>query len=217
MPGRYVVGITGASGVAYGWRVVRALLDRGHRVDLIITPAGYQVLEEEMGLVGRSPLEVAAFFAGPRELEAPGNPGAGLHLYDCNDLRADIASGSVPVDGVAIVPCSMSTVSALATGRSGDLLERVGDVALKEGRRLVVVPRETPLSVVHLRNLLLLAEAGAVILPAMPGFYHRPRRVEELVEFVAGKVLTALGVGQTLLPPWDPERRRWATGGSPAL
>jgi 4-hydroxy-3-polyprenylbenzoate decarboxylase len=191
--------------VVYGWRVVGALLARGHRVDLIITPAGYQVLEEEMGLPGRSPEEVRRFFA-PSGGE--GDSERGLRLYDCGDLRVDIASGSVPVDGVALVPCSMSTVSALATGRSGDLLERVGDVALKERRRLVIVPRETPLSVVHLRNLLLLAEAGAVVLPAMPGFYHRPGRVEELVDFIVGKVLAALGVGQDLLPPWDPKRRR---------
>ncbi len=207
MPERYVVGITGASGAVYGWRVVRALLDRGHRVDLIVTPAGYQVLEEEMGLSGRSREEIIHFFFSPGQGGEKGVAGE-LNLYDCGDLRADLASGSVPVDGVAIVPCSMSTVSALATGRSGDLLERVGDVALKERRPLVVVPRETPLSIVHLRNLLSLAEAGAVILPAMPGFYHRPQRVEELVDFIAGKVLAALGAGRDLLPPWNPGRER---------
>lgn len=210
MPGRYVVGITGASGVVYGRRVVGALLDRGHRVDLIVTPAGYRVLEEELDLPSRSREEVVELFSSPRGVSptASDGPGGILYLYDSDDLGADLASGSVSVDGVAIVPCSMSMVSALATGRSGDLLERVGDVALKERRRLVIVPRETPLSVIHLRNLLLLAEAGAVILPAMPGFYHRPRRVEELVDFMAGKVLGALGVDQDLLPPWDPGTRR---------
>lgn len=196
---RYAVGITGASGVVYGRRVVQALLGQGHQVDLIITPAGRQVLAHELDLpASAGAVATAASFA-----PGPWDGGSGLLvLHDPADLHADISSGSVSLDGLAVVPCSMDTVSALATGRSENLLERVGDVALKEGRRLVVVPRETPLSRIHLRNLLALAEAGAVVLPAMPAFYQRPGRVEDMVDFVAGKVLNALGLRQDLFTPW---------------
>lgn len=194
--GRFAVGLTGASGAAYGRRVVQALLSAGHRVDLLVSEAGGQVLEYELGFRDLAdPRAVEAFF------RPPGAPGA-LHLHDNRHLYAEISSGSAALDGVAVVPCSMDTVSALATGRSENLLERVGDVALKEGRRLVLVPRETPLSRIHLRNLLTLSEAGAVILPAMPGFYHRPRTLGDLVDFVAGKVLNALGLEQNLFTPW---------------
>jgi len=211
--GRYVVGMTGASGAAYGRRVVQALLAAGHRVDLIVTEAGKQVLAYELGFRGlHDPAATAAFFLPPGA-----RPGAAeaFRLHDNRDLYTDLSSGTVPVDGVAFVPCSMDTVSALATGRSENLLERVGDVALKEGRRLVLVPRETPLSRIHLRNLLTLAESGAVILPAMPGFYHHPRSVEDLVDFIAGKVLNALGLPQDLFRPWQAEGRHRPGGGGP--
>ncbi len=204
--GRYAVGITGASGAAYGRRVVQALLAQGHHVDLIVTEAGWQVLEYELDLRTRDARDVERFI---REGHGPaGEPvtGGRLQQHDNASLYADISSGSVPLDGVAIVPCSMDTVSALATARSENLLERVGDVALKERRRLVVVPRETPLSLIHLRNLVTLAECGAVVLPAMPGFYHRPRTVADLVDFVAGKVLNALGLPQELFLPWAGEQ-----------
>lgn len=197
--GRYVIGITGASGAVYGRRMVQSLLSNGHRVDLIVTPAGRLVLSHELGLdASAGDADTAAFFS-----PASGEGGQGrLVLHDIGALYADISSGSVPLDGLVIVPCSMDTVSALATGRSENLLERVGDVALKEGRRLVVVPRETPLSLIHLRNLLALVEAGAVVLPAMPAFYHQPTRLEDLVDFVVGKVINALGLRQDLFTPW---------------
>lgn len=199
--GRYVVGITGASGAAYGRRVVQALLAQGQRVDLIISEAGYQVLDWELGFVhaGDAAAAEAFFRRGPDGVIDAGR----LVLHDNTVLHADIASGSVPVDGTAVVPCSMDTASAAASGRSENLLERVVDVSLKEGRRLVLVPRETPLSRIHLRNLLTLAEAGAVVLPAMPGFYHRPGRLEDLIDFVAGKVLHALALPQNLFKPWQ--------------
>lgn len=201
--GRYVVGITGASGAAYGRRVAQALLRQGHGVDLIVTDAGWQVMEYELGLAGRAAGEVEELV---RHQGWGGAVRQGeFRLHDNRRLYTDISSGSVPLDGVAIVPCSMDTVSAIATARSENLLERVADVALKERRRLVVVPRETPLSLVHLRNLVVLAESGAVVLPAAPGFYHRPKRVEDLVDFVAGKVLNALGLPQDLFTPWSGE------------
>ncbi len=203
--GRYAVGISGASGVAYGCRVVAALLDGGHRVDVVVTPAGRQVLAWEMGLPETADQEeVATFLAG-----GPATSRGVLWVHRCDDLTSPLASGSVPLDGAAVVPCSTDMLSALATGRSENLLERIGDVALKEGRRLVVVPRETPLSRVHLRNMLTLAEMGAVVLPAMPGFYHNPRGIADLVDFIAGKVLNALGLEQRLYRPWS--------GGEPEL
>lgn len=170
-------------------------------MDLVITEAGRQVLEWEVGLPADADApRLEAFF----RQQAGGHVGTGrLFIYDNRALHADISSGTVPVDGVAVAPCSMDTLSAAATGRSENLLERVIDVCLKEGRRLVVVPRETPLSRIHLRNLLTLAEAGAVVLPAMPAFYHRPAGLADLVDFIAGKALMALGLPQTLFTPWQ--------------
>lgn len=214
--GRFVVGLTGASGVAYGCRVTQALLDEGCRVDLIVTEAALRVARYELGWGdGVSPdnpesIETAirsftegGAVAGTTGAAAARSPAGTLVLYRNLDLGADLASGTAPVDGVAVVPCSMDTLSAVATGRSENLLERVADVALKERRRLVLVPRETPLSLVHLRNLVAVAEAGAIVLPAMPGFYHRPGTVVDMVDFVAGKVLRALGLAGELLQSWQ--------------
>ncbi|MDA8145656.1 MAG: UbiX family flavin prenyltransferase [Thermaerobacter sp.] len=192
---RFLVGITGASGAAYGRRLVEVLLEREQEVWLVVTPAGRQVLRQEGGIHLPEDPRDAARVAGEAF-------GAGLTYFDAADLNAPPASGSVPLDGTALVPCSMGALSAVATGAARNLLERAADVALKEGRRLVLVPRETPLSLVHLRNLVAAAEAGARIVPAMPGFYHQPRRVEDLVDFVVGRVLRALGLGDDLVPPW---------------
>jgi 4-hydroxy-3-polyprenylbenzoate decarboxylase len=200
--GRYVVAVTGASGAAYARRLVGALCTAGHDVELMVTAAGFAVLAHELdwddprygtegGVAGRC----ARFF------RPAGAPGA-VRFHPLHDVMDELASGSVRTDGMVIMPCTMGRVAAIAAGRSADLLERCADVMLKEGRPLIVVPRETPLSLVHLRNLLALAEAGAVVLPAMPGFYHRPRTVDDLVDFVVGKVLARLGLEQTLLPPW---------------
>ncbi|MBX6349972.1 MAG: UbiX family flavin prenyltransferase [Clostridia bacterium] len=210
---RFVVAVTGASGGPYAVRVVRALLAQRARVDLVVSPAGRVVLADETGWRpegdGFAP-EVTDPVSGwvrPRRLVGgyqAGFWGEGeLHLYDVRDVASDIASGSTPVDGMAVVPCSMSTVAALATGQSANLIERAADVCLKEGRRLVVVPRETPLHALHLKNLLRLAELGVRVVPAMPGFYHRPTTVAELVDFVAGRCLQALGVAAGLSPSWQ--------------
>lgn len=195
--GRYGIGMTGASGAAYGRRVVEALLAQGHHVDLVVTMAGAEVIHYETGFARLRDEAARSEFFGAAQ--APGR----LVWHNNQDLYADIASGSVHMDGVAIVPCSMDTVSAIATGRSEYVLERMCDVALKERYRLVVVPRETPLSIIHLKNLLAVAEAGGTVLPAMPGFYHRPESLEDLVDFLAGKILNALGLPQTLFKPWD--------------
>src|SRR5690606_31877306 len=126
-----------------------------------------------------------------------------ITVFDVAAVESTPASGSAAIDGVVVCPCSMGTLARIAHGFSTNLIERAADVALKEGRRLVVVPRETPLSIVHLRNMLLLAEAGAVVLPAMPGFYHRPQSVDELVDFVVARVLDRLGVEHDLVRRWQ--------------
>ena len=179
-----IIGISGASGVAIARAAVEMLLDRRWPVILTCTAAGAAVWQQELEL----PLaEVVAEWQR-----------RGLIYYDVQDLSAPIASGTYATAGMAVVPCSMGTVSAIAHGASTNLLQRAADVALKERRPLVVVPRETPLSPIHLENLLRLARLGVVVLPAMPAFYLRPRRIEEVVAFLAARTLDALGVPDAL-------------------
>ncbi len=201
--GRYVVAVTGASGAAYARRLIGLLCSGGHDVELMVTSAGFAVLAHELdwddaryGSEGGLGARCARFF------RPEGTSGA-LRYHPIHDVMDDLASGSVRIDGMVVIPCTMGRVSAIAAGRSADLLERCADVTLKEGRRLIVVPRETPLSLIHLRNLTALCEAGAVVLPAMPGFYHGPLQVGDLVDFIVGKVLDRLGLPQELLKSWD--------------
>ncbi|MBU0926385.1 MAG: UbiX family flavin prenyltransferase [Spirochaetes bacterium] len=186
--GRYLVCVTGASGSAYGRRTLEALIDAGHEVHAVFSAWGERVFETETGLAADAWLS-----------------GLGLtpeRRYASGDMAAPPSSGSWRLDGTVIVPCSMSTVGAVASGATTNLIHRAAAVALKEGRRLVVVPRETPWSLVDLRNMTSLAEAGAAILPACPGFYHAPTSIEELVDFVAGKILDRLGVEHELYARW---------------
>lgn len=188
---RYVLGVTGASGSAYAERAALALLDCGVELHLVFTREGEKVFAYE---TGRAP---AAFVDSiPEEFRAR------LFVHDREDLFAPIASGSFRTDGMAIVPCSMSSAAAIACGTGGDLLRRAADVHLKERRPLVVVARETPLSSIHLRNLLTLSEAGAVVLPASPAFYGKEASAAALVDFVVGRTLSALGVPNSLAPEW---------------
>ncbi len=193
--GRFVLGLSGGSGVAYGLRLLEVLLQAGHEVHSIISTGGLRVLRHEVGLVG-----VDLVSALPEGL-VEAAPGC-LVQHHRDAVEALPASGSVGFDGVVICPCSMGTLARVAHGFSSNLLERAADVALKEARGLILVPRETPLSVVHLRNMLALAEAGAVVLPAMPGFYQRPARVEDLVDFVVARVLDQLGIDHALVARW---------------
>lgn len=202
--GVFVVGITGASGVVYGKRVLQGLLSGSHHVKLIVSPAGERVLDIELGLRFKGSraarqTQWAEVLEGSEER---------LELLPHRDFSASIASGSYHFDGMAVVPCSMGTLARIAGGLSTNLLERAADVALKERRRLVLVPREAPLSTIHLRNMLTLAEAGAEIVPAMPAFYHQPRGVDDLVDSVAGRVLDRLGVENDFFRKWqgDPLR-----------
>jgi len=196
-----VVAITGASGSIYGLRLTEELLRADCRVSLLLTKSGLDVLRYETGLEwegttsGRKQL-MRDYFGGSRKLEH----------YDEKDLFAPIASGSSAPDAVVVAPCSMGTAGRIAAGMSENLIERAADVALKERRDLILVPRETPFNQIHLENLLALSRAGAHILPAMPAFYHRPKKIEELVDFVVGKILDSLGVKHKLFQRWGEDK-----------
>jgi len=192
------IAITGASGAIYATRTLAALLERGVHVELIVSDYGRRLLRDELG-------EAAALdrlLPYLRERYGVQAPAAALTLHSNRDLGATLASGSHGCSGMAIVPCSMKTLAAVAHGLSRNLVERAADVMLKERRRLVIVPRETPMSLPQLRNMLLCAEAGAMILPAMPAFYQQPRTLDDLADFMAGKVLSALGFEHSLYPEW---------------
>jgi 4-hydroxy-3-polyprenylbenzoate decarboxylase len=192
-----VVAMTGASGAVYGLRVTEELLRAGRRVTLLLTRSGLDVLRYETGLEWEGTLSqrrqlMRDYFDGSSRLEH----------YDEQDLFAPVASGSSAPAAVVVAPCSMGTAGRIAGGMSGNLIERVADVALKEGRPLLLVPRETPLNQIHLENLLRLARAGARIVPAMPAFYQRPQSVADMVDFVVGKVLDTLGIPHQLFQRW---------------
>jgi len=196
-PSSVFVGVSGASGAPYALRVVRALGDAGCELQLCVSDSGILVLRHELKLAGEGREPVTREF-----LELAGVAGR-ASVYAPGDLAAPPASGSSCPDAVVVCPCSMSTAAHVALGATRTLIHRVADVALKERRPLVLVPRETPLTQIHLRRLLELAEAGAIVLPAMPGFYSRPETLQDVVDHVSGKVLSALGFDQTLFPPWD--------------
>ena len=191
-----VLAITGASGSIYGTRLLETLLAAGRRVHLTISPAGAQVLAHELDR--RVSLEHVA----PADLLGD-EPAAGELVYHHHgDFTAGIASGSFLTAGMAICPCSMGTLAAIAGGNSGNLIHRAADVHLKERRRLVLVPRETPLGSIGSENMRSVATAGAVILPASPGFYHQPTTIADLVDFVGGRICDQLGVEVELTRRW---------------
>lgn len=192
-----VVAITGASGSVYGLRLVEQLLASSCRVTLLLSEAGLEVLRYETGLDWSG--DAAQLRQRMREHFAAGEA---LQHYAVGDLFAPAASGSAAPDAVVIAPCSMGTAGRVAAGIAGNLIERVADVALKERRELLLVPRETPFSQIHLENLLRLSRAGAHIVPAMPAFYQKPQSVDDLVDFVVGKVLDALRIEHSLFPRW---------------
>lgn len=194
---RIVVCITGASGSIYGLRLIEELLRAQQEVSLLVTNAGRQVLAFETGLA----LDVDPT-ACQEQLSQHFGAAQRLRYFASNDFFAPVASGSSAPDAVVICPCSMGTLGRIAAGLSENLLERVADVALKEQKKLLLVPRETPFNQIHLENMLRLAQAGAQILPAMPAFYHKPQSVEDLVDFVVGKLLDQLGVEHQLFKRW---------------
>lgn len=190
--------MTGASGAQYGLRLLACLLQADCRVSLMISKPAQVVIgmETDLELPART-AEIRRFFC-----ELHGVTEQRLAVYGREEWTAPVASGSAAPDAMVVCPCTTATVSALATGASRSLIERAGDVVLKERRNLVLVVRETPFSQIHLENMLTLARAGAVILPANPGFYHRPEHVAQLVDFVVARVLEHLGLPQSLVPAW---------------
>jgi 4-hydroxy-3-polyprenylbenzoate decarboxylase len=198
------VAITGASGAIYATRTLAALLARGLHVELVISDYGRRLLLDELG--ERARLETLVPFLAEKygaEVEA-----GTVNLHSNRDLGATIASGSHGCRGMVIVPCSMKTLAAVAHGLSRNLIERAADVMLKERRPLVIVPRETPMSLMQLRNMVLCAEAGAVMMPAMPAFYQMPASLDHLADFMAGKILSAFGFEHDLYPMWTGQVRR---------
>lgn len=193
-PDTVFVGVSGASGAPYAVRLVQALAAEGCGLQLCVSDTGVLVLDHELELHARHRADVVGAF-----LELAGVTAA---VFAPDDLAAPASSGSSSPDAVVVCPCSLATAAHIALGTTRTLIHRAADVALKERRPLVVVPRETPLTQIHLRRLLELAEAGAVVLPAMPAFYSRPQSLQDAVDHVVGKVMTALGFTQTLFPPW---------------
>ena len=187
-----VLALTGASGAPYGVRLLEVLARERVPTWLIISRHGWRLLKEECGIETPARLK-----------RATGGNWASVTQFSDDDRGARPASGSQRTAGMVLCPCSMGTVSAIAQGSSRSLIERAADVTLKERRKLIVVPRETPLSLIHLRNLVQLTEAGGVVIPAAPGFYHRPTRIEELVDFIVQRVLDQLGLDLTIAKRWQ--------------
>ncbi len=205
---KVLLGISGASGAVYGVRTGWALHSRGVDLHLVITRTGWDILDSEIGsgnagaTRGR-PLPDKGLPARKRWLaERMAVPPGKFELHEENDFHIPFASGSNPPDAMIIVPCSMGMLGRIAHGISSSVLARCADVVLKERKPLVVVPRETPLSIIHLENMLSLARAGADILPACPGFYHRPATPSEMVDFVVSRILQRIGIDAGLVPRW---------------
>ncbi len=193
---RIVVGMTGASGAAYGYELVKALHERGREVHLIVSPRGEEILSLELG-IPKAKLAKLAY-----------------RLYANDEMTSPLSSGSFVFDSMVIAPCSMRTLASIASGSSDALIPRVAEVCLKERRRLILVPRETPISLIHIRNMETLALSGATILPAMPAFYPRPETVQDMVRFVVGKILDQLGIDHSLFTRWAGDPRKPGRPGS---
>lgn len=197
---RIVIAVTGASGAIYAERLIKAVLQDGHAVDLIVSSYGARLLKSERDLPGE-PRKLVEALRGRYDLRVAEGQ---VTAHANTDLGASLASGSFPVHGMAVVPASMRTVSAIAAGLAATLIDRAASVTLKERRPLVLVPRETPLNRIHLENLLRVHDAGAVVLPADPAFYQQPRSFEDLGDFIAARVMEQLGIPPSadLFPRW---------------
>jgi 4-hydroxy-3-polyprenylbenzoate decarboxylase len=194
----FTVAITGASGAIYATRTMAALLERGCQIELVVSDYGRRLLRDELGEAAS--VDKLTDFLVSRYGDSV-RRGA-ITLHSNKDLGAKIASGSQGCEGMVVVPCSMKTLAGIAHGLSRNLVERAADVMLKERRILIVVPRETPMSLPQLKNMVRCAEAGAMVLPAMPAFYQMPKTLDDLADFMAGKILSALGFSHELYPAW---------------
>lgn len=179
-----IVAMTGASGVVYGKRFLEVLKENAVETHLIVSEDSEKVIKQELDIGLKYLAKLATY------------------VYNVNDLGASVSSGSFKTDGMAIIPCTMKTLAGVASGYSDNLILRAADVTIKEGRKLVVVPRETPLSVIHLSNMLKMAKIGVAIIPAMPSFYNKPKHIEELVDYIVGKVLDQFSIEHQLFKRW---------------
>jgi 4-hydroxy-3-polyprenylbenzoate decarboxylase len=195
----FAFAITGASGALYATRTMAALLERNCHLEVVVSDYGRRLLRDELG--DRAAVDRLREFLVDTYGDAASR--GTFSILSNKDLGASIASGSHDCEGMVIVPCSMKTLAGVANGLSRNLIERAADVMLKEQRRLIIVPRETPMSLPQLRNMVLCAEAGAMIMPAMPAFYQLPKTLDDLADFIAGKILSALGFSHNLYPKWD--------------
>jgi 4-hydroxy-3-polyprenylbenzoate decarboxylase len=184
---RIIVGITGASGGIYGLRLIEVLKQAGCEIHAVVSEHGWQVLEYECGISQQEFVAKVDF------------------LHDIKNIGACIASGSFKTDAMVVVPCSMRTLGSIANGIADNLLSRAADVMLKEGRKLVIIPRETPLNAIHLSNMLILSRLGVRIVPASPGFYHRPTTLNEVIDMMVGKICDTIGIDHDLFPRWQGE------------
>lgn len=191
----FVIGITGASGSIYGVRLIQELTIRRRHVDIVITQAGKKVIAEELGIKSTRELE-KKFFSKYKDR---------IKIWENDNFEAPFMSGSNAPKAVIVIPCSVGKLAAIANGISSNLLERIADVALKERRQLILAVRETPLSLIHLENMVKAAKAGAQIFPAMPAFYHNPKTVDDMVNFIVGKVLNLLAIEHNLFKGWRKE------------
>jgi 4-hydroxy-3-polyprenylbenzoate decarboxylase len=198
---RLVVAISGASGAIYAVRLLKACLELGMRIELVVSDYGKRLLIEECQLNLKAE-SIHDWLT--RSYGSASRPGT-VHEHAVGDLGAAVASGSQTWQAMVVIPCSMKTLSGIAQGASTNLIERAADVTLKERRPLVLVPRETPLNLIQLENQVRVARAGAVIVPAMPAFYNKPQSFEDLADFVAGRVLSVLRVPHSLIEPWRSE------------
>ena len=198
-PTRLIVAVTGASGAIYSVRLLKACLELNVSVDLVISDYGKRLLIEECDWNPKAEDLTDWLDRSYGAAERPGR----LTLHNERDLGARIASGSQSWRGMVVIPCSMKTLSGIACGAASNLIERAADVTLKEGRSLILVPRETPLNLIQLENLTRIARAGARVVPAMPAFYFKPQSFEDLADFLAGRVLSLLGIQHQLYPPWE--------------
>ena len=201
-PNTITLALSGASGMAYGLRLLECLLTADRQVYLLVSQAAHIVAKQELGV---------ALPARPLDLEKQLNESlhardGQLRVFGREDWNAPVASGSNPADAMVVCPCSMGTLAAIAHGISDNLIERAADVMLKEQRKLILVPREAPFSTLHLENMLKLSKMNVVILPANPGFYHRPQSVEDIIDFVVARILDQLGIQHALMARWGDDR-----------
>ncbi len=198
-----ILGVSGASGLIYAVRTLKYLLEADYEIELVASKSTYMVWQSEQNIrMPVEPVQQERFWRQQAEVEKAGK----LYCHPWGDVGARIASGSFRTLGMIVIPCSMSTVAKLANGLSSDLLERAADVQFKEGRKLVIVPRETPFSLIHLRNLTTLAEAGARVVPAIPAWYHHPQTIEDLVDFVVARALDQLDIDCIPIQRWQGSR-----------